>query len=89
MDYKRAFYQIKGWLVYYALDCQPTWVGGSSPTMQCHRYLFLHRALPRSLLSSTPKSEEVTVTASFGGDVKPSVPGDLAFISLRLFAGPR
>ena len=48
---------------------------------------FLIGTLPRSLLSSTPKSDEVTVTASFGGDVKPSVLGDRVFISLRLFAG--
>ena len=47
---------------------------------QCHRYLFpdfLFQDLPRSLLSSTPESEEVTVTASFEGDVKPSVRGTL------------
>ena len=57
----------------------PAYMGWWFESHQCHRYLFPHflfRDLPRSLLSSTPTSEEVTVTASFGGDVKSLVLGD-------------
>ena len=50
-------------------------VAGSSPTRV---RLFLS---PMSLLSSTLKNEKVFITASFGGDVKPSVPGELVNIS--------
>ena len=43
-------------------------VAGSSPTR-------IRLFSPMSVLSSTLKNEEVFITASFGGDVKPSVPG--------------
>ena len=43
-------------------------VAGSSPTR-------VRLFSPMSVLSSTLKNEEVFITASFGGDVKPSVPG--------------
>ena len=43
-------------------------VAGSSPTR-------VRLFPPMSVLSSTLKNEEVFITASFGGDVKPLVPG--------------
>ena len=42
---------------------------------------------PMSILSSTLKNEEVFITASFGGDVKPLVPGSwliLATCAIRI-----
>ena len=41
--------------------------------------------LPWSLLNSTLVNEEVFHTASFGGDVKPSVPGDLTRLAFGYF----
>ena len=54
-------------LLVKVLDCNPK-VAGSSPT----RYRLF---LPMSILSSTLENEEVFITTSFRGDVKPSVPG--------------
>ena len=52
---------------------------GSSPTSIMAFFFFpLLTPMPWNSLSSTPSNEEMSLTTSFGGDVKPSVLGDLA-----------
>ena len=53
-------------------------VAGSSPTR--YRLFFAYECI----LSSTLKNE-VFITASFGGDVKPSVPGSWLILATLLF----
>ena len=74
MYYLFHFLEGASGLLVKVLTCNQM-VAGSSPTR--YRLFFL----PMIIVSSTLKNEEVFLTASFGGDVKPSVPGELVNIS--------